>query len=76
MPTKIQKNAKNISKNSQELQIRQETQLSLTRSTRLIRRTLDLKDCRIGLSLILLSNLDHICGPRYLIKNVSRNVRY
>ena len=28
--------------------------------TRLIRRMLDLKDCKVGLSLILLSNLDHI----------------
>ena len=34
----------------------------------LIRRMLNLKDCKVGLSLILLSNLDHIYGPKYLIE--------
>ena len=43
-------------------------QLSLIRSTRLIRRMLHLKDCKVGLSLILLSNLDHIYGPKYLVE--------
>ena len=33
-----------------------------------LRRRLDLKDCKLGLSLSLLSNFDHIyiCGPKYL----------
>ena len=34
----------------------------------LIRRMVDLKDCNIGLPLILLSNLDHSYGPKYLIE--------
>ena len=33
-----------------------------------MRRMLDLKDCELGLSLTLLSNLDHIHGPKYLIE--------
>ena len=38
--------------------------LSLKRSTRLTRGMLDLKDCKLGLSLTFLSNLDdYICGP-------------
>ena len=39
----------------------------LIRSTRLIRRMLDGKDCKVDLSSILLSNLDHIYGPKHLI---------
>ena len=31
-----------------------------------MRRILDLKEYRVGLSLILLSNLDHKYGPKYL----------
>ena len=27
---------------------------------------LDLEDCKVGLALILLSNLDHVYGPKYL----------
>ena len=30
-----------------------------------MRRILDLKDCRVGLALILLSNLGHKYGPKY-----------
>ena len=48
---------------SQVLQIRQEPQFSVIRFTRLIRRMLVLKDCKVGLFLILMSNLDHIYGP-------------
>ena len=40
----------------------QDPQLSLIRSTRLMPRMLDLKDCKLGLSLTLLSNLDHMYG--------------
>ena len=49
-----------------ELQIIEEPQLSLIRSTRLMRRMLDKKYCKLGLSLTLLSNLDHIYGLKYL----------
>ena len=31
-----------------------------------LRLRLDLKDCKLGFSLSLLSNFDHICGPKYL----------
>ena len=40
--------------------------LSLIRPTKLVRRILNLKNCRVGLSLILLSNVDHKYGPKYL----------
>lgn len=37
---------------------------------------LDSKDCKVGLSLILLSSLDHIYMVQSTIKNVSRKVHY
>ena len=33
-----------------------------------MRRMLDLKDCKVRLSLFFLSNLDHMYGPKYLIE--------
>ena len=39
-------------------------------------RMLDLKDCKLGLSLTLLSSLNYIYGPKYLIECFpSRNVQ-